>query len=86
MNLGLSDLDRLLLLFFIFFNHLNRGLSGHSASHSAGKISSLGGSSIIHSLLSLLNLLILSSYLVSILALKVDTDLIIDERDDHTVV
>ena len=86
MNLGLSDLDRLLLLFFIFFNHLNRGLSGHSASHSAGKIGSLSGSSIMHRLLSLLNLLILSGDLVSIFALKVDTDLVIDERDDHAIV
>ena len=33
-----------------------------------------------------MNLLILSCDLVSIFALKVDTDLIIDERDDHAIV
>ena len=40
----------------------------------------------MHRLLSLLNLLILSGDLISIFALKIDTDLVIDERDDHAIV
>ena len=79
LNLRLGSFDRILCLLCIFFDHLNWSLSGHSASHCAGKVGSLGGSSILHSLLSLLNLLILSGDFVSIFALKVYTDLIIDE-------
>ena len=85
LNLRLGDFDRLFSLLYIFFDY-SWSLSGHSASHSAGKIGSLGGSSIMHRLLSLLNLLILSGDLVSIFALKIDTDLVIDERDDHAIV
>ena len=85
LNLGLCGFDRFFSLLYIFFDY-SWSLSGHSASHSAGKIGSLGGSSIMHRLLSLLNLLILSGDLISIFALKIDTDLVIDERDDHAIV
>ena len=40
----------------------------------------------MHRLLPLLDLLILSCDFFSVLALKVDTNLIIDERDDHAIV
>ena len=79
LNLRLGNFNRILCLLCIFFDHLNWSLSGHSASHCAGKIGSLGGSSIMHSLLSLLNLLIFSGDFVSIFTLKVYTNLIIDE-------
>ena len=80
LNLGLGDIDRLIIL-FVFLDHL-RCLGDHGA----GEIGGLGGGSIMHRLLSLLDLLILSCDFFSVLALKVDANLIIDERDDHAIV
>ena len=76
-SLWLGLRSNFFLSWLSFFLNLSGNLSWHSSSHIGGLLESIGA---------LTDLKIFFGNLVSIFALKVDTDFIVDETDDHTVV
>ena len=72
-------MSNLRLLSLGLFNESGGCLSGHSA----GKASKVGG--LLELIAPLTDLKVFSSDVISVFAFKVDTNLVVDERDHHTV-